>query len=130
VLALMVVAEVRLSHGSHNRTGPPPPDLWASTEPPGRPAPSPVVTRAGHGLTVTYPGRAMNCATVVSTDPNSQFALTAVEDGVQFDIDADGDLDQVAWTEPTTDVAFLARDRDGDGRITSGQERDFAGTSM
>jgi len=64
----------------------------------------------------------MNCPTVISTDPNSQYALTAVENGVLFDIDADGDLDRVAWTEPATDVAFLALDRDGDGRITSGHE--------
>jgi hypothetical protein len=48
--------------------------------------------------------------------------LTAVEDGVLFDIDADGDLDRVAWTEPATDVPFLALDRDGDRRITNGRE--------
>ena len=64
----------------------------------------------------------MNCPIVISTDPNSQYTLTALEDGVLFDIDADGSLDQVAWTEPATDVAFLALDRDGDGRITSGRE--------
>jgi hypothetical protein len=71
---------------------------------------------------VTYPNPATNCATLISTDPNSQYTLTAVEDGVKFDIDADGDLERVAWTEPNTDVAFLALDRDGDGRITSGRE--------
>jgi hypothetical protein len=71
---------------------------------------------------VTYPGPSVNCAIVVSTDPDSLYTLTAVEDGVLFDIDADGDPDRVAWTAPATDVAFLALDRDGDGRITSGRE--------
>jgi hypothetical protein len=121
-LATLFVAEIRLSHGGHNFTEPPPPALWENAQPPGRPSPSPVVTRAAHGLTVTYPSPWMNCATIISTDPNSQYALTAVENGVLFDIDDDGDLDQVAWTAPATDVAFLARDRDGDGRITSGRE--------
>ncbi len=121
-LVLLIVAEIRLSHGSRNYSEPLPPDLWENAQTPGRPSPSPEVTRAGLGLTVTHPSPATNCATVFSTDPNSQYALTGADRGVRFDIDADGDLDQVAWTEPATDVAFLARDRDGDGRITSGLE--------
>lgn len=51
-----------------------------------------------------------------------QYRFTSVVDGVPFDIDADRDLDQVAWTEASADVAFLAVDLDGDGRITSGKE--------
>ncbi len=39
-----------------------------------------------------------------------------------FDIDGDGVDERVAWTQPDSDVAFLALDRDGDGRITSGKE--------
>ena len=46
----------------------------------------------------------------------------ALDDGILFDIDADGDLDQVSWTEAASDVAFLALDRNGDGKITSGIE--------
>ena len=39
-----------------------------------------------------------------------------------FDIDGDGVPEQISWTEADSDVAFLALDRDGDGRITSGKE--------
>lgn len=122
VLAIVFVAEIRLSRGGHTYSGPLPPALWENLQPPGRPSPAPSVTRAAHGLTVSYPSPSTNCATIISTDPNSQYALTAAEDGVLFDIDDDGDLDRVGWTEPATDVAFLALDRDGDGRITSGAE--------
>jgi hypothetical protein len=115
VLTVLFVAEIRLSRSDQRRSEPPPPDLWENVVPPGRPAPSPVVT-------VTYAPPATNCPLLVSTNPNSQYTLTAVENGVLFDIDADGKLDRVAWTEPSTDVAFLALDRDGDGRITTGRE--------
>jgi hypothetical protein len=122
VVALLFAAEIRLSRGTFNFIGPRLPALWENAQPPGRPSPSPSVTRAAHGLTVSYPGPSTNCATIVSTNPNSPYALTGVENGVLFDIDDDGDLDRVAWTEPATDVAFLAIDRDGDGRISSGGE--------
>jgi hypothetical protein len=122
VTAILLVAEIRLSRGGHNYAGPLPPDLWANAVPPGRWAPSPLVMRAEPGLIVTDPSPAMHCATVVSIDLGSRYALTDVQSGVPFDIDADGDLDRVAWTEPGTDVAFLALDRDGDGVITSGRE--------
>lgn len=46
--------------------------------------------------------------------------LTGVERGASFDIDADGTPDRVSV--PTGGDAFLALDRDGDGRITSGAE--------
>jgi hypothetical protein len=46
--------------------------------------------------------------------------LTSPEDGVLFDIDADGDLDQVAWTPIGSKVAFLVIDKNGDGIIPNG----------
>jgi hypothetical protein len=48
--------------------------------------------------------------------------LTSPDAGVAFDIDGDGDLDQVAWTESGTTVALFAIDANSDGRITSGTE--------
>lgn len=48
--------------------------------------------------------------------------LTPPDSGVTFDIDGDGDLDQVAWTASGSNVAVLAMDVDRDGRITSGRE--------
>lgn len=50
------------------------------------------------------------------------FAMTPVEQGVLFDIDGDGDKEQVAWTRAGANVAFLAIDVNGDGRINSGKE--------
>jgi hypothetical protein len=50
------------------------------------------------------------------------FKLTSVDAGVAFDIDGDGDRDQIAWPEAGSEVAFLALDVDRDGRITSGKE--------
>jgi hypothetical protein len=50
------------------------------------------------------------------------YQLTSVPDGVEFDIDADGDTDRVSWTAPATDLGFLALDRNGNGRIDNGGE--------
>jgi hypothetical protein len=48
--------------------------------------------------------------------------LTDIDDGVAFDIDADGALEQVAWTAPGSDDAFLALDRNANGEIDDGNE--------
>ena len=50
------------------------------------------------------------------------YDLTSAVDGVAFDINADGVLDQVAWTETDSPVAFLVLDRDHDGTIDDGSE--------
>lgn len=50
------------------------------------------------------------------------YHLTSVEDGVLFDIDADGALDFVGWTRASSEDAFLALDRNGNGRIDDGSE--------
>jgi hypothetical protein len=59
---------------------------------------------------------------MISFEKNAKYKLTSAADGVSFDIDGDGIPEQIAWTEADSDVAFLALDRDGDGRITSGKE--------
>jgi hypothetical protein len=53
-----------------------------------------------------------------------------VYDGVLFDINADGRPDRVAWTEGTSDVGFLAMDRNHNGRIDNGSELFGSATIM
>ena len=50
------------------------------------------------------------------------YRLTSVDNGVRFDLDADGVAEQVAWTRRDSDDAFLALDRNGNGRIDDGAE--------
>jgi hypothetical protein len=50
------------------------------------------------------------------------YRLTSLDEGVWFDLDADGTPERVAWTVPDGDEAFLAMDRNGNGYIDSGAE--------
>jgi hypothetical protein len=60
---------------------------------------------------------------VISLDDSGELPrLTSPDSGVKFDIDGDGDLDQVAWITSGSNVALLVMDVDRDGRITSGRE--------
>ena len=53
---------------------------------------------------------------------SAQYHLTSAANGVLFDIDADGNRDQVAWTQSGSEVAFLALDRNHNGSIDDGSE--------
>lgn len=59
---------------------------------------------------------------VIATGGDSAYKLTSAAQGVLFDLNSDGALEWTGWTEADSEVAFLALDRDGDGRITSGRE--------
>ena len=107
VLAIIVLAEHRLWDGQPRWVGEPLPELWDPVH---------------HSASLTLAADAGTCVLVVSLDRDSPYTLTSAGDGVRFDIDADGDLEQVAWTPPGSDVAFLAIDRNGDGQITSASE--------
>lgn len=48
--------------------------------------------------------------------------LTGPEDGVAFDLDADGTPDLTAWTRGGSDEAFLVLDRNASGSIEDGKE--------
>jgi hypothetical protein len=63
------------------------------------------------------------CADPIIVDPRRDgFRLTSAKDGVLFDLDADGVPEQVAWTHADSDDAWLALDRNGNGRIDDGSE--------
>jgi hypothetical protein len=109
VIILLFAAEDRLSDDRPRR-------------PPGS-MPEPVLWReARHDADPARGTDRLICKLAVSIDRGSSYRLTSREDGVRFDIDADGDVDQISWTEAGSDVAFLAVDRNHDGRITSGRE--------
>lgn len=60
------------------------------------------------------------CSPLLLDLDNNGFHLVGLENGVVFDIDADGVGELVSWT--ASDDAFLCLDRDGDGVIGSGAE--------
>ena len=105
VLAAMGLMQHRLSDGERHPAWPPPPVLWES---------------ANHPISAPPPPGP--CVLVIPLDLGGTFMLTSPENGVDFDLDADSSRERVSWTEPGAEVAWLAVDRNGDGRIISGRE--------
>jgi hypothetical protein len=59
---------------------------------------------------------------IIAVGNNSDYQLTSSQAGVLFDLDANGTVERVAWTKAWDTVAFLVRDRNGNGTIDDGTE--------
>jgi hypothetical protein len=76
----------------------------------------------GAGFTGPGPSTNPDCSPIIIDTVGEGFHLTSAENGVIFDIRGDGHPVQIAWTAKGSRNAFLALDRNHNGKIDSGVE--------
>lgn len=86
-------------------------------EPPQEPCQEWEVWNEQTGSCVAY-----NTPILIPVTRSQALRLTSAEQGVLFDMNADGALDWTGWTARGSRVAFLAIDRNGNGVIDDGRE--------
>lgn len=69
------------------------------------------------------------CPLILNLKPEP-WHLTGLDDAVAFDIDGDGHLERMGWTQRQTSLAFLARDLNGNGLVDDGSELFGIGTRL
>lgn len=83
----------------------------------------PACVFAEGGGCVPYPDATDGpCSPIIIDTTGGGFHLTSAKNGVMFDIAGNGHPVQIAWTEPGSGNAFLALDRNHNGKIDSGEE--------
>lgn len=64
----------------------------------------------------------VGCSPIVIDTAGDGFAFTDTVGGVSFDLSADGNPEQIGWTQPGVDDALLTLDRNGNGTVDNGSE--------
>lgn len=82
-----------------------------------------LIVGPAYGAPICEPGYICYCSSPIVIDLDGRgIRLTDAANGVFFDIAADGKPPKLAWTVPGVRNAWLALDRNGNGRIDSGHE--------